>query len=58
MTVKKDNRGALANEDCPVYRIRVMSELSDGRIMVSINSEPWKISREQYKKLETLMQEW
>lgn len=58
MAVKKGSDGIIANELCPVYRIRIMSERQDGRLMVSINNEPWNITKEQYKKLEALMGEW
>jgi hypothetical protein len=58
MTVKKTSDGVIAREECPIYRIRTMSERSDGRLMVSINNEPWNITKEQYKKLEAFMGEW
>jgi len=58
MTVRKSSDGATANDECPIYRIRIMSERQDGRLMVSINNEPWNITKEQYKKLEALMGEW
>ena len=58
MAVKKTSDGSTAREDCPIYRIRIMSELTDGRIMCSINNTPWKITKEQYKKLEAFLGEW
>ena len=58
MTVRKGSDGDVVNDECPIYRIRIMSELSDGRIMCSVNNTPWKITKAQYRKLEQLMQEW
>ena len=58
MAVKKGDGGVIVSETCPIYRIRIMSERQDGRLMVSVNNEPWNITKEQYKKLEALMGEW
>ena len=58
MTVKKTGDGAIVNKDCPINRIRITAERSDGRLMVSIDGQIWNITKEQYKKLESFMQEW
>jgi len=58
MTVKRQSDGAIVSEECPIYRIRIMSERQDGRLMVSINNEPWNITKEQYRKLEAFLGEW
>ena len=53
-----DDIGATRHLECPIYRIRIMSELTDGRLMVSINGTPWKISKIQYRQLEDFMRGW
>lgn len=58
MAGKKASDGATVRDDCPIHYIRIMSELTDGRILCSINNTPWKITKEQYKKLEAFLGEW
>ena len=58
MKVSKEHDGSTVHDECPVYRVRIMSERSDGMLMVSINHQPWNITKMQYRQLEEFMRTW
>ena len=58
MSAEVNADGTLINEDCPIHRIRIMSKAYKGRLLVSVNGREWRISQEQYNKLEDLMRSW
>ena len=53
-----DDIGAIKNEDCPIYRIRKLSDGYKGMLLVSVNGIERRITKEQWKMLEDFMRGW
>jgi uncharacterized Fe-S cluster-containing protein len=53
-----DSSGATVNKECPIFRIRKISDNYKGLLLVSINGEEYRITAEQWKMLDKFMRGW
>jgi len=56
--VNVDETGALTYPECPIYRIRLISDSYKGLLLVSVNGTEMRVTKAQWSALREFMQRW